>query len=485
MTRNYILALKIINVLIFVWILFIFLSIFHFDTVLTTSNGELVILSFLNSLKNILTYIVFIVAYGIAFVCIGGVSYIFTAGGSLPEPNIYTLLNNFFKELFELWFTFPNGESPDFDNILDLIGQEFAVFNENLYLFAFQILFIITIIYVIKAFLKTDPKNDIIVIGSLVLMLVLPLMVFGLRDMLALFYVSLPNLENLPNPLDPSLEQIPIDNIFQFFSSPVILLAIASYIYLELAFQINYTHTVTQPSLERRLRLEAQLHILESESHYITANVDKIKEEAKARREELKIEEKATIGKFFARTGETFSFVKEMIEKRKLEEEEKKLITAASKTRRLGRYINQLFREDSEARDTITARSSAPKPKSLIFSTATNFIFRVGLLIIISFVIIHPKWFMETVFNLPPAIVDSVAMYSPEVIIILLAPLILLFPVISKIISSIKHRNLIIRLQQEGRIKEILASVGDYVKKEAEEEEEIEVQETTTLNETG
>jgi hypothetical protein len=89
---------------------------------------------------------------------------------------------------------------------------------------------------------------------------------------------------------------------------------------------------------------------------------------------------------------------------------------------------------------------------------------------------------METVFNLPPAIVDSVAMFSPEVIIILLAPLILLFPVISKIISAIKHRNLIIRLQQEGRIKEILASVGDYVKKEVveeEKEEEIEIQETT------
>ena len=88
---------------------------------------------------------------------------------------------------------------------------------------------------------------------------------------------------------------------------------------------------------------------------------------------------------------------------------------------------------------------------------------------------------MVHVFNLPPAITESVAMYSPEVIIILLIPLILLFPVISKVIASIKHRNLIIRLQQEGRIKEILASVGDYVKKEeVEEEKEIEIQETAT-----
>jgi len=475
MARNYILILKIINVLVFVWILFIFLSIFHFDEVITTSDGELVLLSFLNSLKNISTYLVFAAAYGVAFSCV------FIA--SLAQPNLLTLLDDFFRRLFSLWFTFPDGSTPQFNEIPNLLGQEFAIFSENVYLIAFQILFVITIFYVIKAFLKTDPKNDIIVIGSIVLMLVIPLMVFGLKEMLDLFYISIPYLEGLPNPLDPSLQQIPIDNIFQFFSSPVILLAMISYIYLELAFQINYTFTVTRPSLERRLRLEAQLQVLESESHYITANVDKIKEEAKARRLELEIEEKATIGKFFAKTGEKFSYVKEMIERRKLEDEEKKLITAASKTRRLGRYIYQLFREDSEARDTITARSSAPKPKSLVVSTVINFVFRVGLLIVISFIIIHPKWFMENVFNLPPAIVESVAMFSPEVIIVLLIPLILTFPVISKVISSIKHRNLIIRLQQEGRIKEILASVGDYVKKEevaVEEEKEIEIQETTT-----
>jgi len=477
MARNYILVLKIINVLIFIWILTIFLSIFHFDTVLTTKDGELVLLSFLNSLKNISTYLVFAIAYGVAFGCVFIISLLFYGA----QPDLFTLLDDFFRQLFSLWFIFTDGITPELDEIPDYLGRELATFNENLYLIAFQILFIITIIYVIRAFLKTDPKNDIIVVGSIVLMLVIPLMVFGLKDMLALFSVSLPELEGLPNPLDPSLEQIPIDNIFLFFSSPVILLAIVSYIYLELAFQINYTYTVTKPSLERKLRLEAQLLILESESHYITANVDKIKEEAKARRIELAIEDKATIGKFFAKTGEKFSYIKEMIERRKLEDEEKKLITAASKTRRLGRYIHQLFQEDSEARDTITARSSAPKPKSLIISTATNFIFRVGLLIIISFIIIHPKWFMVNVFSLPPAIVESVAMFSPEVIIILLVPLILLFPVISKVIASIKHRNLIIRLQQEGRIKEILASVGDYVKKEeVEEEKEIEIQETTT-----
>jgi len=479
MTRYYILILKIVNALIFVWILTIFFSIFHFDEVATTSSGELVLTAFFISLKNMVTYLIFTAAYGVATLSILISSLIFLA----VQPNMIRLLDHFFRGLLGLWFTFPNGTTPDINLIPDLLGQEFAVFNENIYLIAFQILIIISIIYAIKAFLRTNPKNDLIVIGSIVLMLVIPLMVFGFKDMLELFNVSIPYLEDLPYPLDISLEQIPIDDVFQFFASPVILLAIASYLYLEMAFQINYTYTVTKPSLERSHRLEAQLTILQSESYYITANIDKIKEEAKKRREELMIEDKTTMGisGFFSKTGERFSYVKEMIQKKKLEEEEKKLITAASKTRRLGRYINRLFQEDFEARDTLTAKSSAPKPKSLVVSTIINFAFRVGLLVIISFIIIHPKWFMEYIFQLPPAIVQSVVMYSPEIIIILLIPLMLIFPVISKLISFIKHRNLIIRLQQEGRIKEILASVGDYVKKEeAEEEKEVEIEQAPT-----
>jgi len=479
MTRYYFLILKIVNVLIFVWILTIFFSIFHFDEVATTSSGENVLTAFFISLKNIFSYLIFTAAYGIAILSVLISSLIFLAA----QPHMISLLERFFRGLLSLWFTFPNGTTPDIGQIPDLLGQELAIFSENIYLIAFQILIIVSIIYAIKAFLKTDPKNDLIVVGSIVLMLVIPLMVFGFKDMLDLFNISIQYLEDLPYPLDISLEKIPIDDVFQFFASPVILLAIVSYIYLEMAFQINYTYTVTKPSLERSYRLEAQLTILQNESYYITANVDKIKEEAKKRREELKIEDKTTMGisGFFAKTGERFSYVKEMIEKKKLEEEEKKLITAASKTRRLGRYMDRLFQEDLEARDTLTAKSSAPKPQSLVVSTIINFIFRVGLLVIISFIIMHPKWFMEHIFQLPPAIVESVVMYSPEIIIILLIPLMLTFPVISKVISFIKHRNLIIRLQQEGRIKEILASVGDYVKiGEVEEEKEVEIEEAPT-----
>ena len=466
MVRKYLLALKIINVLIFILIITIFLNIFHFDEVLYTESGEFALSAFITSVRDIFTYAIFglasIIAFGSAFI------------SSILFFNVrYEFMQNFIEIFFRnyvgLWFNFPSGSPPELEQIPTLIIDEFFAFLGDLYLIAFILLFIIAILFVIRSFIKTNPKHDLIAVGSLVLMLILPLILVGLKDMLELLYIHIGYLENLANPLDPSLSQIPIDNLFLFLSSPTISLAIIAYIYLEIAFQINYTDTVTKPSLQRSVRLEAQLNILRSESHYVTANVEKIKEEAKKRREELNIEQKASISKFFSTSGESFSYVKEMIERKKLEEEEKKLVTAASKTRRLGRYVDRLFREDPEARDTLTARSSAPKQQSLALSTLINFLFRVTLLVIISFIIIHPKWFLEVIFDMPPAIVESVVMFSPEVIIILLLPLMLVFPVIAKVISYIKHRNLIIRLQQEGRIKEILASVGDYVKKEVSE----------------
>ena len=474
MVRIYLLVLKIINVAIFFWLFLIFFnSIFHFDEVITTADNELVILAFFGAIRNIFSYIIFGGGMIIAFACAILLGFY--------NNYIYRLIDVFFRRYLTSWFSF------DVEHIQELLGNdtfelqdlglqhiptlimgETEVLFNDLYLFIFQVLIVVSIIYAIRAFYSSDPKHSLVAAGAIMLMIIIPLMVEGLRSMMSLINIHITYLDEMVNPIDPSLDQIPLDDFFAFMASPIISFAIISYIYLEIAFQINYTNTVTKPSLERSDRLEAQLDILSRESYFVTANIDKIKQEAKEKIQEMESEQKEgiAIGKFFAKTGKRFSYVKEMIEKKKLEEEEKKLVTAASKTRRLGRYVDRLFREDSEARDTLTASSSAPRSRNLLTSTLFNFTYRLGLLLIISFIIIHPHWFLGSILHLPPAITESVAIYSPEIIIIILGPIMLLFPVISKLISFIKHRNLIIRLQQEGRIKEILASVGDYVKKE-------------------
>ncbi len=469
--RKYLLILNIINAVMFIFILIVFSSIFNFTKIFYTENGELVVFDFFDTLKNVFSYILYLCLYATAsFIALLLVSLFFLL------PNYYTrfmftFFDSFFRNFLSLWFSFPLEETPFLHQIPGLILEELFKLLNNIYLFAFQVLFVIAFLYYIRAFFQNDPKYSLTAIGALIMMIVLPLMVFGLRDMLDLFAIKVDFLEELENPISQRLTKLPLDDFFLFLASPAALLAIICYIYLEISFQINYADTVTKPSIERGDRLEAQLNIIKRESQLITANEDKIKDEAKKRREELGIEE-PKITKFLSKTSQKFSYVKEMIEKRKLEEEEKKLVSAASKTRRLGRYIERLFKEDPEATDTLTATSSAPRSKNLITSTIISLAIRLSLLITISFIIIHPLWFFVNVFNLPPAITESVVMYSPEVVIVLLIPFMLIFPVIAYTISYIKHRNLIIRLKQEGQIKEILASVGDYVKKEKETEEE-------------
>ena len=508
MARYYLMVLNVINAIIFLIILQLLFNIFQvsgietvfeLDYIVYVRNpvteeltSEFVLTSVIDALRNIFIYLIYFVSYIIGYFSAFMTSQIFSPFPYYVSPYMTQFINLFFKNFLSNWFVFPEatgGVAPELYEVPALIGDELLVFTGDMILLALFIILIVSIIFFIRAIFQNNPKRNFVAIGGIILMIVIPLMLIGFNNMLHLFTDAVANRDQVEflayfDDMEALIredmirielfEAIPNDNFnfLVFMQNPVMVIAITAYIYLEISFQINYTDVVTRPSLERKNRLEAQLEVLERESQKVTANVDKIKEEAKAKMEELKLEEKEEVGGFFAKTGERFSYVKEMIRRKKLEEEEKKLITAASKTRRLGRYLDRLFREDPDARDTLTAKSSAPRPKSLATSTAITFGYRLILLVIISFIIIHPRWFLVNVFQLPPAFTESVVMVSPEIIILLLGPFIVLFPVIAWAISYSKHRNLIIRLKQEGRIKDILTSVGDYVKKEEETEED-------------
>ena len=282
--RKYLLILNIINAAIFIFVLVVFSGIFNFRKILYAPSGDLVIFDFFDKLKNVLAYTMYFCLYAIASfisLLIANLLFLF--------PNYYAsfmfkFLDSFFRNYLRLWFSFPSKEDPLLNEIPDLILEELLLLLNDIYLFAFQIFFLIAIVYFIRAILQNDPKYSLSAIGSLIMMLVLPLMVFGLRDMLDLFGLKYDFLEELKNPVSDELTNLPLDDFFLFLASPAALLAIICYIYLEISFQINYADTVTKPSLERSDRLETQLGIIRRESQLITANVDKIKEEAKKKK---------------------------------------------------------------------------------------------------------------------------------------------------------------------------------------------------------
>ncbi|TFG00500.1 MAG: hypothetical protein EU541_02035 [Promethearchaeota archaeon] len=484
MARYYLYILRILNAFLFIWIVFIFLTLFDFNAVLVTAENQFILVDVIETLFNLLSYALYGFLYLVVIILIALFALHFIW---ISSPQLFSIIALFFNKFLGMWFSFPGGNAPNVIEIPALMFDELMVLTEEIYLLVFSILFILSIIYVIKGLFNSDPENNMKAIKYLVLMIVVPLIIFGFIDMLRLlnaveFFNSLDiiNLNELEDPLSPLFNQLPINDIFGFFGSAVTLFAILSYIFLEFTFQINYVDQVTNPSLKRSKRLETQLSLLRKESISITANVEKVKEEAEKRKEELGLE-KEKITKFMQQKEEKLSYIKEMIERKKLEMEEQKLVRAASKTRRLGRYVDKLFRQDPEAEDALTASSSAPRAKSLIISTVLNSIFRISVLVIFSFIIIHPQIFLQF---LPPAMTESIAMYSPEIIILLLIPIILLFPIIAKTIGYVRQRSLIIQIKQEEKVQEIMASVGDYVKKEEAEDETVEEQTDVEVEET-
>jgi len=468
MVRWYLTTLKVANILVFFWILAIFNTIFDQSLIDFAAVINVII-----SLKNIISYLIFGLLYLVAIGLSMMVIFLFLWHSYFDPSFMRNFLDNLFKGLLNSWFAFPEGPLESLGQIPSRLLNQIELITDDIYNISFQILFLLLIINFIRSTLQTNPKYNFWVVGCLVGMIIIPLFFEGLRNAFNLFNISIEYLDDLPNPLFSSILERPINDFISFILSSIFQLALALYIYLDLSFQINYINLISMPSLERSERLESQLEVLKKEALEITTNIEQIKEESKKKKEELGIEKEAKISKFLGKKEQKFSYIKEMILKKKLEEEEKKLISAAHDTRRLGSYIERLFVEDSEARDTLTATSSTPRPYKLIFSTLTSFFIRVIALIFIGFIILHTSWIINSVLLLPEAISGSVAMFSPEIILVVMLPIILLFPLSAQIISYVKKRALISQLKEEREIKEIEATVGDYLVSTEQEESEI------------
>lgn len=456
-----------------------------FNSIFDQSYIELnAIINIIINLKDIISYAVFLLLFFIGFVIIFIISLAFVWHPYLNSGFMITFLDGLLRNLMSSWFYFSDGPvSSGWEIPGRLIAQLLAILDD-IYMFMFQYFFLLIVIYFVRSIFQKEPSNNFKVVRYLVLLIIFPLFIEAIIEMLAIFGIQFPFLENLHNPLDSSILVSPSNDFFTFITSPIFLLAIALYIYLDISFQINYVNLVSKPSLERSERLENQLELLHKESLSITTYVDQIKEESKKKKEELGIEQKEKISTFMGKKDQKFSYVKEMIQKKKLEEEEKKLLTAARDTRMLGSYLERLFREDPTSRDTLTAATSAPKPSRLVLSTVISFVLRITALIFIGYLILHTAWLITDVFYLPIAISESVALYSPEIILVVMVPVILIFPVVAQLISFVKKRALISQLSEEEEIKQIEATVGDYLIAPTEEEEEKE-EETEGVAENG
>ncbi len=209
-----------------------------------------------------------------------------------------------------------------------------------------------------------------------------------------------------------------------FLFSQLFLLSIASFGFLEISYQASYAHLVGEPVLERKKKIEKQLQTLDAE----------------ARRLERKSEELAS-GKSSARvlrteSGTIGTFIREAMERSQVKKEMLRTLDAIGDVRRLQAYVDNLFNSDKEAKELLTATASAPSEGYVALSTFLGTIMRFIGVSLLVYIAVTPHLVLSLISKLTP-LAESAEASQPEILLIIMVPLVLTIPFIAFVIGQI------------------------------------------------
>ena len=465
-----VIVLKCVLATVLVWMVLMFRPMFDFDVIHYRTIFDLI-----GSIMDIASYGL-AHAFGSLWDGMIGLSYLPFSGlnNLVFDENVHQIFGYMVRDEFITNFFSLTATNDITGEIITLnqfdFGVELIDLTSHLYLLIFQILAILFIIYSIMSLVQNDPKYSIKTIIVLNMMIIIPLVLMGIESMMQVFDVEFnmsyilgiftpeePLLVDsfLPYPLYGDIAFMKISQNFgEFLSSPIFQIALSGFVYLELSFQLNYVYQVTNPTEKRASRLKEQIESVKYAASRAIVDIERIekgKDEVELDEDGNIIQKKKSesVRKFLTKGGTSFTYIQEMIDKRKLESKTKKLIEAKQETRRLSNYLVKLLKEDPEAEATLTARSSAPTTGRLIRSTVMDIFVRIGGITLIVFFISQTPWVLENIFGVPDAILYSVAMFTPEVMLTLIIPILMLFPFISFIIRSTKAQHLREKLNEE------------------------------------
>jgi len=465
--RVFIVVVKVISIALLIWLLAYLGTVYNAPLF---NFGNIAIL--VGDLRDLISYYVYL---GLGFIFMGInelfcvlFSLIYRAQGISADARFYRDLGLLlFFNIFGRYFYFPElpkGQLPSLTNVMHLSTTLSVELGPSLYITVIQVVVIAMLVFALRAVLQSDPKYAIRVVVCVNLIIMIPLFVLGVKNLLWRFSIAIPLIDELDalNLLDPSLFLPVSENLWEFLNSTIFKLAFVNFLFLEFSFEVSYLDQVTKPSVEREIRMKNQIIYLKSEAQKAISNLKKMDEKREQDRLNLlKAQQEAgpqyqsehmKLVEFMSEKGsKQFSYIAEMIEKKKIEREEKALETAMKGTRQLVFFLDKLFVQNPESYHTLTAKTSAPSNVKLVTSTVMNMAFRFGVILLLTFFSSHPRWFIETIFHAPEAITNSVEMLTPEIILTVLLPLLLLFPIISQIIRATKHQ----KLQELLRIEEI------------------------------
>jgi hypothetical protein len=331
--------------------------------------------------------------------------------GAIPNDVIVGLYNTL---VLRSWYMQPYGISGPMTNLADVwasfqsnLANVLAALWDNTFLFLYFLFAGIGIVLFLQSLVRMDHKY----VGGAFLSIqsILILAAFKL--------LTVPNIDPFPT------------DFLVFLGTPAQILALISFAYLEVSYQMIYSYSVGKPIEDREETLKKQLLALR---------------QATRKQDAIERGEKVSTTGMSRTTGATaFSFLREAIERKVVGTKDAlENLDAISDVRRLQIFVDELLQSDSKAKDELTAKAASPSSAYVIGSTLTGSAARFLSVIAIAFIFLNPG-VLILLLALPPGIMHSIELLQPEIILLLLVPILLAFPFASMVITWFSRREVV------------------------------------------
>jgi len=351
-----------------------------------------------------------LIVFFIATTMVSGLASAFT-GGAIPENVIVGLYNTL---ILRTWYMQPYGLADPLTNIqevwssfqMNLTNVLLALWN-NTFLFLYFLCAGIGIALFLQSLARMDHKF----VGGAFLSIQAIVILAAFRALIV-----------------PDINPFPSD-FMEFFLKDGQILALVSFAYLEVSYQMIYSYSVGKPVEDREETLKKQLLALRQATR---------KQDAIERGEKV-----STTGMSRSTGATAFSFLREAMERKVMGSQSAlESLDAVSDVRRLQIYVDELLQSDPGARDELTAKAAAPSSSYVIGSSITGSAIRFLTVVAVSFILMSPN-VIRMLLNLPIGIDNSVEMLQPEIVVLFLVPVVGLFPFTAAIISWMSKREVV------------------------------------------
>ncbi|UCE09397.1 MAG: hypothetical protein JSW61_10530 [Candidatus Thorarchaeota archaeon] len=352
-------------------------------------------------------FLTMILMYGLSSMFMGA------QGADQIAVNIYNTL------VLRMWYMQPYGvDSPivSVGEVFSRFGQDFAVILDILWNNTFLFLYFLCAGIGVALFLQSIYRLEHKFVGGAFVAIQAILLIAAAQSyIMATVSYTLPDFPN----------GFPLDFV-AFLGGQVQIVALVSFAYLEISYQMIYSNSVGKPVEDREETLKKQLLALRQ----ATRKQDAIE----------KGEKVSTTGMSRSSGAIAFSFLREAIERKVIGSQSAlENLDAVADVRRLQIFVDELLSADPNARDELTAKAASPSSSYVIGSTVLGSVIRFTSVVAVSFILMSPLVLLSAM-DLPPGIANSVELVQPEIVLLFLVPIVLLFPFAASVIGWITGR---------------------------------------------